>query len=248
MKKFTILLVSIFCLILFCGFDEDQTKVYDYANLLSQEEIDTLQGEAITLALQHQLDIIIATIDNAENKSSRQYANNFYDDNDFGYDFAEKSGILLLIDMDNREVYILGNGSGADIFPDSIIDLMTEKIAPHLTAGNYMKACQTFLGQVSARINTDNHSVNIIQQQLIYLGISLVVAIIAVVLMISSQKTKVTANGHTYMTNNKYNLRSSHDHFTRTTTVKRKIETQSSSSSNGGSSGGGGRSGGGRSF
>jgi len=51
MKKFTILLVSIFCLILFCGFDEDQTKVYDYANLLSQEEIDTLQGEAFFVGL-----------------------------------------------------------------------------------------------------------------------------------------------------------------------------------------------------
>jgi len=250
MKKITILLISTLCLILFCGFDATHTKVYDYANLLSQKEIDTLQSEVVALAQEYQLDIILVTTDNADGKSSRRYANDFYDNNSFGYDSSNKSGVLLLIDMDNREVFILGNGVGSTVFNNTAIDAMTAKIAPHLTSENYMKACETFLSQVSSRMN--NYSVHgqseVIQHQLIYWGISLTIAIIAVVIMIFSQKTKMTANGHTYMTNSKYNLRATHDRFTHTTTVKRKIETKSSSNSSGGSSSSSGRSGGGRSF
>ena len=61
------------------------TKVYDYANLLTIEEIDILEASANKLAETYQMDIGIVTINDAEGKSSMAYADDFYDYNGYGY-------------------------------------------------------------------------------------------------------------------------------------------------------------------
>lgn len=82
---------------------------------------------------------------------------------------------------------------------------------------------------------------------LLCMGIGLVVALIAVLIMCFSSSTKMTASSKTYMRKGSFNILHRFDRFTHTTTTTRKVN-----SSSGGSGGSGGRSSshrsGGRSF
>ena len=48
------------------------TKVYDYANLFSLEQLENLEASARTLAETYKMDIGIVTIDDAEGKSHQK--------------------------------------------------------------------------------------------------------------------------------------------------------------------------------
>ena len=113
MKKCRILLFSVLLMSFFLltGMDAAaaEAKVFDYAGLFSESETMNLQKQAESIAGDHDLNMIILTIDDAEGKDSRDYADDFYENNGF-YGNGAKGGTLFLIDMDNREVYMSNSG------------------------------------------------------------------------------------------------------------------------------------------
>lgn len=131
-------------------FASADTKVYDYANLLTLEEIESLETTATELAQTHQLDVGIVTTDDAEGKSAQAYADDFYDYNGYGYG-SNYDGLLFLIDMDNREIYISTCGSGISYFTDQRINNMLDDAYDYVSDGDYYNACQSFLK------NTDSY-------------------------------------------------------------------------------------------
>ena len=56
------------------------------------------------------MDVVIVTTYNTRSKSSQVYADDFYEENNIGRNNSG-DGILLLIDLDNREVYISTSGA-----------------------------------------------------------------------------------------------------------------------------------------
>lgn len=70
------------------------------------------------------------------------------------------------------------------------------------------------------------------------LGISAVIAIVAVLAMMSSAKAKMTVSSTEYTKNHNYDVADRRDIFINTTVTTRHIQTSSDSSSGGGSSGG----------
>lgn len=117
--------------------------VYDQADLLENDQ--ALEEEIQALRSQLQIDIVLVTTDDTEGLTPRQYADDFYDYNNFGYDEPRGDGVLMLIDMDHREVYISTCGKAIWYFTDERIDLALDAIAPKLTDGEYDEACETFL-------------------------------------------------------------------------------------------------------
>ncbi len=138
-----VLLITIYSLALpiFAAAD---TKVYDYANLLTLEQIDALEVSATEIAETYQVDIGIVTTSDAEGKSSEEYADDFYDYNGYGYT-NEYDGLLFLIDMDNRNIYISTCGVAIKYFTDSRIDNMLDVIIKYMADGDYYNACTDFL-------------------------------------------------------------------------------------------------------
>ena len=103
--------------------DEVQ-KVYDFADLLTDEEEDKLYNEALNFIEATNYDIAIVTTNNNTKKNEVAYADDFYDYNYFGKN-ETRDGILLLIDMTNRQVYISTTGNAILMYYsriDSIID------------------------------------------------------------------------------------------------------------------------------
>lgn len=279
-KKSLLLVILGICFCTMCGFDDDEKKVYDTAGLLSEEQELELELECNRLGEKYKTEIIILTTDDAGYMTSEQYAESFVIQNDIGYkeNRTDKSCILYLIDMDNREVYMYLGGV-TQYYLDSKWDGITDTSVTYLKAGDYYEACTRFLSDTDYYIdkkydkfekkyrskwddfygNYDDFEKEYIQEPfwaflknpLWCLLIAAVISAISVSIMTYSNKSKMTANGNTYMDKNAFRFHRKSDHFIRTTTKKHKISSSGSSGGHSGSrSGGGGRShgGGGKKF
>ena len=147
-KSLNCLIMFLLCFYTFCHTSfAAEVKVYDLANLFTLDEVEALEKEANSLAQTYQIDVGIVTTDDANGKSAMEYADDFYDENDFGYGNA-KDGLLLLIDMDNREVYISTSVLGEEYFTDLRISNMLDSTYNYVSNGDYYNAASDFLVQV----------------------------------------------------------------------------------------------------
>ncbi len=127
------LLVSL----LLCGYSNLDEKVFDDADLLTDEEEEKLQEAIVSMAQETSFDIIVVTASDTGGKTSQQYADDFYDDHEFGYEQDNGSGILFLIDMYNREYYISTAGEAISAFTDADIEDMLDAICTDMRQGEY---------------------------------------------------------------------------------------------------------------
>ena len=115
-------MISVMLFLGMCGFKEDEDKVYDFAGLFTDEEIEQLEEACLEFAKATELDAIVLTTDDLGNKNTFEYSADFYIEGGFGYeeDIAEPSGIVFLISIDPycREVYILTAGIAQVILDD----------------------------------------------------------------------------------------------------------------------------------
>ena len=117
--------------------------VYDYADLLETEE--GLESEIASIRERWQIDVVVVTIDDAHGRSSMDYADDFFDYNDFGYDKPMGDGVLFLIDMDNRQIWISTSGKAIIYFTDDRIDEALDSIIEYMYDADYDGAADDFL-------------------------------------------------------------------------------------------------------
>lgn len=134
----------------FCGgltaFAEEK-RVYDQAGLFSADSAMLLDARASTLTHKLEVDFIIVTTDDARGKTPQAYADDFYDGNGFGVG-GDKSGVLFLIDMDNREVYLSTSGKAIAYLTDTIIDGLLDDSIGYLKQQDYSGAASRFLDRM----------------------------------------------------------------------------------------------------
>jgi uncharacterized protein len=138
--------------------------VVDLADVLSEPQESALASAASELGSLYQQDIVIVTASDTGGKSARDYADDFFDDNGYGVG-AERNGILLLIDLDNRDIYISTSGSGIQYLTDQRIESVLEAVfAQDLGGGDFYGAAQAFLAKtgeyLAAGIPSDQYSVD----------------------------------------------------------------------------------------
>lgn len=112
------------------------SRVFDDASLFSEEEINNLSEEIQRLQDKTQMDYVVITTFNADGKTSRAYADDFYDSHDFGMD-EEHSGMLYLIDLDNQEIYISTEGKMLRYLTDARIESLLGDAFIHAAEENY---------------------------------------------------------------------------------------------------------------
>ncbi|MCD2492012.1 TPM domain-containing protein [Lacrimispora sp. NSJ-141] len=270
-----ILLLFIFFIL--CGFDSEEQKIYDEAGLLSGQEEEELQDLLVKKAQETEQDFIIVTTDDNEGKSARSYADDFYDTHKFGYEKENGSGVLLLLDMDGREVYISTAGTAIQNYTDAEIDNTLDSLIPLMKKKDYMGVCRTFIEDAGRRLTGGDEAQNgyydadsdqfvsaelsgwqkvfTPSRILIHLAAAFVLSGIIVACIAHNRKTKMSVGSGTYLKDGQLGFRARSDRFTHTTVVTRHIPRDNDSHSSGGgyssshtSSGGHSHGGGGRSF
>lgn len=114
---FLVLLIFLQPLVLYA----EKTLVIDNANLMTEEEVLDLNKRANALSQEYDMDIVIVTADYLDGKTTREYADDFYDYNGYGIG-PSYDGLLFLIDMENRIPYISTTGIAIRYFTDQRLD------------------------------------------------------------------------------------------------------------------------------
>ena len=122
--------------------------VYDQADLLTEEEEWELQAYAEAMSNQWEMNFVLVTADNANGKSSMEYADDFYDVH-FPED-SEEDGILYLIDMDNREIYMSTSGIAIRYMTDGRIDSVLDTAFECVVEEDYYGTFQVFLDETQS--------------------------------------------------------------------------------------------------
>lgn len=275
-KKRYVLIGSLCLLIGFClitalinpaiALAGSSNNIKDDLDYLTADEIESIQWEIDQVGSAHDLDVVIVITDQTEGKSSRDFADDYFDYNGFGMG-EDASGLLLLINMEAREVLISTSGKAIDIFTDSRIDSILDAVAPNLTDENYYNASMEFISQVGKyaqlgipqgqyRQDEKDSSPGVPQGEYppsyssntywdravglmatpLVYFIALVIAILATVIASSGNKGKVTVSNRTYEEGGSFLLTDKRDDFINQTVTRVRV------ANNNNSGGGGGRS------
>ena len=236
-------------------------KVYDYAKLLTEDQEKELSQKAKNVLAKHNIDIAIVTVNTTNGLSSMEYADDFYDYNPFGYG-EDASGLIMLINMEEREVWISTTGKAIKIFTDSKIESLLDTVYSGLSQGNYYKAGNDFLSESESYIYNWEMLQKPMRERIgifgvlfasIFLGFGTGGFITLILFIFSKKSISEKPNVNTYQDN--FKITSKRDHFLSTNTVQTIIpkeapaRTSSSgswgstthTSSSGRSHGGGGR-------
>lgn len=128
--------------------DWDTPYVVDHAGLLTADEMAELNRQIEKLRSELELEIAIVTTYGTGGKGVQAYADDFYDQNGYGYGDTN-SGILLLLDMEGREWYMSTCGEAIYIFTDYGLDQLGETILPWLSNGDYYYAFLAWISSLS---------------------------------------------------------------------------------------------------
>jgi len=140
------------------GIDESLTRMVDGASLLMSVPAEALGARARDMAKQYRMDIVIVTRRGLDGKTPMDYADDFFDYEGYGWrdqatdDIKTGSGILLLVDMQERDIWISTKGEGMSAFPDSLVNRIIDAISPELGSGQYRAAFSRFLDEVEKRL------------------------------------------------------------------------------------------------
>jgi len=119
--------------------------VDDQAGLYTAGEVAALKDTAQALGNAYAMDIVIVTTDDTGGKSARDYADDYFDYNGYGVG-EERDGVLYLLDMEHREVYISTSGQAIRILTDARIDsILDDVFAGGLSEGDYYGGTEAFL-------------------------------------------------------------------------------------------------------
>lgn len=116
-----------------------EQRVFDQAGLFSSEEARRLESHIEEIMGKARFDLVVVTTADAQGKSARDYADDFYDEGGFGVG-TDASGVLFLIDMDNREIYISTAGTMERFLTDSRIESMLDHAYEYVQRGDYAGA------------------------------------------------------------------------------------------------------------
>lgn len=121
-----------------------EQKIVDDAGLLSETEREDLESIARQLSERYSVDVVIVTINSLNGKTSESYADDYYDDNGYGYG-NDYSGILLLLSMEYRDWAISTCGEGIYALTDYSVQDVFSQISGYLSQDLYYLAFSTYL-------------------------------------------------------------------------------------------------------
>lgn len=225
--------------------DSNKVWIDDMANLMNPSEEAALEEQLLKVREQKKLDIVIVTTKDADGKSAMAFADDYYDEHNYGYDKVHGTGILYLIDLDNNEIWISTCGDAIYYFTDARIEDILDEVYPAASDKDYAKSAKIFIEQTKIYMGVEpgahvNKPITV-TYVVVSLIVALVIGFIITLIMVFTRGGKVTVNKNTYVGMGDSVIYDKRDIYLRQTVTTRRIST-SSSSGGGGSRGGGGSS------
>jgi Beta-propeller domains of methanol dehydrogenase type len=117
--------------------------VVDHAELLSASERSKLEARANNISAAHGCEVAVLTVNGTGGKTAQEYADDYFVYNNYGFG-PEHSGIMLFLDMYERDWHVVTRGFAINAFPDDDIDFMISRFKPALSDGDYYEAFSVY--------------------------------------------------------------------------------------------------------
>lgn len=248
---------------------DSSEKVYDFSDKLSEEDKTKIKEKLTEFTNKTKMDVafVLVNLPYTYDKENEDYAADFYDYNDFGIDFKNYDGVLLLRNTyENNPYYNIYTFGDAQLyFSYNRCENMLDNIYNDFHSENYVNGINTFVNDFinyyKSGIPTEMKNYTIDEKgflkkvyktpyKLIILIDSIITTIIILVLVGKNKMVKKNLNTKDYINSKDLIFRNTNDTLINSYTTHYTTSSSSSSgggfSSSGGSSGGGHSSGGGR--
>lgn len=231
-------------------------RVFDYGDVLTDKEEDKLRELIDKREKQTGCDIVLITLHESLKEYAREiephvsynefvrvYAEEFYEDHNFGYNKPNGDGVLLVDNWyreDDGKIYtwFCTTGKVQDAYSDAAIDHILDNVYRYVESNPY-RAYKTY-------INDFYHDMIGFHVLNLYVpaGIPWIAGIIAAVIFAlcnwRAKRGAKTTTATTYVEGMEPQFRVREDRFIRKSVVQHKIQSSSGGSHGGGRSGGGG--------
>ncbi len=212
-------------------------RLVDNADVLTEAEEQNVLSVLDRLSEKHKCDIVIVTTNDTGSKTMMEYADDYFDYN--GY---SENGVLLLVNMKQRDMWISTCGTCIDEIPDD--DVLFNQFTDYISYGEYEEGFIAF-----AKACSDELSPNILACIVVAVVVGLIVALVGTgILKKQLISVKKNDNANSYVREGSLNLTVNSDRFLYKNVSKTVRQSSSSSrgtsthrSSSGRSHGGGGR-------
>ncbi len=214
-------------------FETQPPRLVDNAGLLDDSEFGQLNRMLDEISLRQACDIVIVTVNSLGGASAMDYADDYYDYNGYGQG-AGDDGLLLLVDMGDRQWHITTHGWALTAFTDFGLSYLEDRFLDDLSNGYYYDAFVTFAEECDTLMNMarDGSPLDIGSDSrpdgfpthliLPSLGIGLVCALIGTSSMKAQLKTvRQQSNANSYVKGSSLHLTDSRDTFLYRTVSRR---------------------------
>lgn len=239
---------------------QTEKRVFDEAGLLTPAQEESLAARIAELQGSTGMDFVVLTSKQPHGDADQQQiADEYYDRYGFGLD-EENSGVLLYIDMYDRQYYISTTGAMIDYLTDERIERVLDAMEPGMRRGDYAEALDAGLSKVEQFIRagipegqyrydvvtgqmlTARHKVLTAGEIAFGLVAGVVLALIVTLCVQRSYKLKGNTYSYDYRQQSDMELTQNEDVYVRTTTTRTR-KVQNEGGGRGGFGGGGGGSG-----
>lgn len=233
----------------------EEEKIYDFANLYTDSEEESLYLEIKDFIDSYNMDLVVVTINRNNKSSPRVYADDFYDYNKFGVG-DDRDGVLFLIDMDSREIYMSTTGNAIKMYNDYRIHEVLDQVYQYMSDANYFEGTTNYIRVISNYASSgmpsdsDYHtkmSIGIVILWSLFVGLGITV-IVMIILVKKNKLVRKATTAEEYLDKDSVDIKNISDILVSTNTVRHKIEHNSGGSSTHSGSSGASHGGGGHRF
>ncbi len=136
-RLFTILAVMLLMCMPHATMAQNALMVDEYG-LLTEEQIAECENKLQQISDKYNVDVVALIASDTDGKDLVPFADDYFDYNGYGRG-ADRSGIILVIDMHGREMYMSTRGRCITYFTDYGIESMADEIYP-LLSGDFSEA------------------------------------------------------------------------------------------------------------
>jgi uncharacterized protein len=228
-------------------------RIIDNAGLLTASEKAALTAMIDAVSNKYQFDLVIVTEKSIDGASPKNYADNFFDNNNYGFG-KNGDGCLFLQVTDDRDFWFSSTGRGIKILDSYAGVKLEQSVVKFLSVNMYFEAYQAFILDWEKFLTLDakGRSYNFVYRWngLISFIVWFLSFGIALLVVTSWKKTMSTVlmktQAASYMVPGSLSFKVQKDSFLYSTVNKTKKQTHSGAGRSGFHAGGSGRSHGGR--
>ena len=216
MKKHLIsLLICLMFLVMVFPVSAASDYVIDEAGLLTAAQQQELEARCAQFSSDYGMDLVLLTVNGLDGRSTMAFADDYFDAH-YG-----THGLLLLINMGQREWHISTAGNAIDLYTDMDLMSMEETLLPYLSSGRFYEGFSSFLSD--AELYAADVTVSDLEAVLFMtVPAGALIAGIVLLIMRSTMNTKTAQrSAANYETEGSYHLRTHQDLFLYSNVTKR---------------------------